>query len=152
MVDERVKKELEEGPHYETQPVNFKVPIGTAIGVIILLPVTLAIVFLLLHFQWKTTPGPKPYPFDNPPATTPAPRLLVHPEAELHAVESLARQRLHSYGWVDKKKGVVHIPIDQAIDIIAKHGFPPRPPRPKNARPQVPIYRTGTANAGGGPP
>ncbi|HET7371287.1 MAG TPA: hypothetical protein VFK45_10670, partial [Gammaproteobacteria bacterium] len=116
MVDERVQKELEEGPHYETQQVNFKLPIGVGIGVIVLLPVTLSIIFLLLHFQWTTTPGPEPYPFDKPPATTPAPRLLTHPEAELHAVEKLARHRLHSYGWVDKKKGIVHIPIERAID------------------------------------
>ncbi|HET7369975.1 MAG TPA: hypothetical protein VFK45_03975, partial [Gammaproteobacteria bacterium] len=46
----------------------------------------------------------------------------------------------------------LHIPIERAIDVIAKHGFPPRPPRPERARPQVPLYPTGTANAGGGPP
>ena len=28
--------------------------------------------------------------------------------------------RLGSYGWVDKENGVVHIPIDRAIELIAK--------------------------------
>ena len=27
-------------------------------------------------------------------------------------------KRLHSYGWVDKQKGLVHIPIDKAIDQV----------------------------------
>jgi len=26
-------------------------------------------------------------------------------------------QRLHSYGWVDKEKGTVHIPIERAVDL-----------------------------------
>jgi hypothetical protein len=26
-------------------------------------------------------------------------------------------RRLHSYGWVDKEKGLVHIPIDRALDL-----------------------------------
>ncbi len=32
--------------------------------------------------------------------------------------------RLNGYGWVDKKAGVAHIPIDRAIDILAKTGLP----------------------------
>ena len=34
--------------------------------------------------------------------------------AEQYRRESL--QRLNSYGWVDAQKGVIHVPIDKAID------------------------------------
>jgi hypothetical protein len=37
-------------------------------------------------------------------------------------------QILGSYDWVDQKNGVVRIPIDQAIDILAKRGLPVIPP------------------------
>jgi len=30
-----------------------------------------------------------------------------------------ARQRLRSYGWVDRSHGIVHIPIARAMEIIA---------------------------------
>lgn len=35
-------------------------------------------------------------------------------EAELRI--RLARQRLARYGWVDRQRGIVHIPIEHAID------------------------------------
>ena len=35
--------------------------------------------------------------------------------------------QLNSYGWVDEKAGVAHIPIDQAMDLIVKHGLPVLP-------------------------
>ena len=34
---------------------------------------------------------------------------------------------LDSYGWVDPDKGIVRIPIDQAIDIVAQKGLPSKP-------------------------
>ncbi len=33
-----------------------------------------------------------------------------------------ARKRLESAGWVDRERGVVHVPIDQAMEIIARRG------------------------------
>jgi hypothetical protein len=35
--------------------------------------------------------------------------------------------RLNSYGWVDEKAGVAHIPIEQAMDLIIKRGLPELP-------------------------
>jgi hypothetical protein len=34
---------------------------------------------------------------------------------------------LESYGWVDQKSGVVHIPIDEAMKVVAQQGLPVRP-------------------------
>lgn len=33
-------------------------------------------------------------------------------------------ERLHTYGWVDKSQNLVHIPIDQAIELTLKKGLP----------------------------
>lgn len=33
-----------------------------------------------------------------------------------------ARKRLDSAGWVDRERGVVHIPIEQAMEIVARKG------------------------------
>lgn len=35
--------------------------------------------------------------------------------------------QLNSYGWVDEKAGVAHIPIEQAMDLIVKRGLPVLP-------------------------
>jgi hypothetical protein len=34
------------------------------------------------------------------------------------------RQRLESFGWVDKEKGIAHIPIDQAMEMVEKGAHP----------------------------
>jgi hypothetical protein len=44
--------------------------------------------------------------------------------ADLHARENLL---LDNYTWVDQSKGMVRIPIDQAMQIIAQHGLPVAP-------------------------
>ena len=36
-------------------------------------------------------------------------------------------QTLHSYGWVDQPAGVVRIPIDRAMELLAQRGLPTRP-------------------------
>jgi hypothetical protein len=33
-----------------------------------------------------------------------------------------ARRRLDSAGWVDRDAGVAHVPIEQAMDIVARRG------------------------------
>lgn len=35
--------------------------------------------------------------------------------------------QLNSYGWVDQKAGVAHIPIQQAMDLIVERGLPVLP-------------------------
>jgi hypothetical protein len=34
---------------------------------------------------------------------------------------------LNSYAWVDRAAGIVRIPIDQAMDLVAASGLPVRP-------------------------
>jgi len=39
-------------------------------------------------------------------------------------------QLLRTYGWVDQQKGVVRIPIQRAIDLVAERGLPSMPAKP----------------------
>ncbi|PYX87325.1 MAG: hypothetical protein DMG68_12200 [Acidobacteria bacterium] len=34
---------------------------------------------------------------------------------------------LNSYGWVDPKAGVAHIPIEKAMELLAQRGLPTSP-------------------------
>lgn len=56
----------------------------------------------------------------------PAPRLEEHPAIELQQLHAQEDRMLSTYGWVDKKTGVVHIPIDRAMDLMLQRGFPTR--------------------------
>ncbi|HET9595961.1 MAG TPA: hypothetical protein VFP65_10290 [Anaeromyxobacteraceae bacterium] len=46
-------------------------------------------------------------------------RLFEHANQGV-AWREQARRHLDSYGWVDQSKGVVHIPIDKAMDLVEK--------------------------------
>lgn len=54
----------------------------------------------------------------------PAPRLQVAPEVDLAALRARENEELDHYGWIDKNAGVVRIPIDRAMDLIASRGLP----------------------------
>ncbi|MFY9572304.1 MAG: hypothetical protein WAV20_12970, partial [Blastocatellia bacterium] len=49
-----------------------------------------------------------------------------HPLQEMKRLRAEENDRLHSYGWVDKKAGVVRIPIDQAKKLVLEKGLPTR--------------------------
>jgi hypothetical protein len=40
----------------------------------------------------------------------------------LRALRAAENAILEHYGWVDRDKGVVHIPIDRAMDLLAERG------------------------------
>ena len=57
---------------------------------------------------------------------TPEPRLQVDAPNELRQMRAAEDAALNSYGWVDKEAGVVKIPVDRAMEILAKKGLPAR--------------------------
>jgi hypothetical protein len=56
----------------------------------------------------------------------PQPRLQISPRADYQGELAYENQQLHKYSWVDKNKGTVTIPIEQAMEWIAQHGIPPQ--------------------------
>ena len=63
-----------------------------------------------------TTPGRLPS----------APRLQTSPTSDLQQLLEAENAKLNSYGWIDKSAGVVRIPINRAMDLLAQRGLPAR--------------------------
>ncbi|MFZ0284403.1 MAG: hypothetical protein WAL32_04180 [Terriglobales bacterium] len=57
----------------------------------------------------------------------PQPRLEQNERLEINAFRLHEEQVLDSYGWVDKPAGVVRIPIERAMQLIAQRGLPTTP-------------------------
>jgi len=57
----------------------------------------------------------------------PQPRLETNETREINAFRLQEAQTLNSYGWVDEQAGVVRIPIDRAMALVAQRGLPTRP-------------------------
>ena len=73
----------------------------------------------------------------NPMAETdqqqfpPQPRIEDHPTVEMEQLNASEDKILSTYGWVNKNAGIVRIPIDQAMELQMKRGFPVRQEAPK---------------------
>ena len=50
------------------------------------------------------------------------PRLQQFPRNEFYEFRTKEEAELHSYGWVDKNAGTVHIPIDDAMRLMLQRG------------------------------
>ena len=54
----------------------------------------------------------------------PPPNTPYDPKAYLAEFRARERKALTTYGWVDREKGIAHVPIDRALDILAERGLP----------------------------
>lgn len=54
------------------------------------------------------------------PTEPPAPRLQVHPLDDLQKLRAREDAQLGTYGWVDRPRGVVRLPIDRAMTLLAE--------------------------------
>ncbi len=75
-------------------------------------------------------------PQGDPERTFPAPRLQSDDVADMNKFRAYEEQVLNSYGWSDQNAGVARIPIEQAMQTLAKQGLPTRPQTPDNATTQ----------------
>jgi hypothetical protein len=58
----------------------------------------------------------------------PEPRLEQNERGQLLSVVEQQDKILDSYDWVDQNNGIVRIPIDKAMELLAQRGLPVLPP------------------------
>jgi hypothetical protein len=93
--------------------------IGGAFG---LLLVSLAVVTLGVLWLFPL-PGTD-RTLHTPLPVYPEPRLQPNPRQEMQRFLAAEQAELATYGWIDKTHGVVRIPIDVAMDKVARSGIP----------------------------
>jgi hypothetical protein len=93
-----------------------KIAAGLA-AAIVAVPLVMLIVF-------PRAAGDRP---KQPSLTPPAPRLQNDEFRDLAALRRAEDSRLATYGWIDRDRGVVRIPIEEAMRIVAERGIPDWP-------------------------
>jgi len=68
------------------------------------------------------------------------PRLQQFPRNELYEFRMKEEADLHSYGWVDKNSGTVHIPIDDAMRLMLQRGAFISRPQDASAAAQADLF------------
>lgn len=94
---------------------------------IVLAVFTVLSVFLLVGvFQFFKSREPASDKAIDPLKVFPSPQLLQNEPKNLAQYRATEDQVLDGYSWVDHKQGIVRIPVDLAIDVLAKKGLPVR--------------------------
>ena len=84
-------------------------------------------------------------------ATFPQPVLEHSERVQYNNFAKEQDKALASYDWVDQKNGVVRIPIDKAMDLLAQRGLPVRP-ESGTAQPGAPGAKPAAATKGASGP
>jgi hypothetical protein len=103
------------------------------IGLSVVLVISVVIASLIVHYKTiqharQDTPIPR---LAREREAMPEARLQVDAPNELRQLRAAEEAALNSYGWADKDAGIVKIPVDRAMEILAKKGLPARKQKEK---------------------
>ncbi len=118
------------GRGYEASDANAGDLAKYALGLAVICGVALVVVVLLLDYfraeKKAAEPALSPLAAQRE-ALPPEPRLQIQPEADWDKYQAVEDSLSQTYGWVSREAGVVRLPIDRALELIAQRGLPVRP-------------------------
>ena len=121
------------GVGHEERDVSFVPLVRGLIGLVALVILSLVVVRVLLGYlavhEAETSPQPNPLAQNFGRQVPPEPRLQSDPLQDLQTLRAQEEAQLTSYGWVDRKAGIVRIPVQRAIELLAQRGLPARQPQ-----------------------
>lgn len=121
------KKNINETVHFEQKGVNVRVL--ASIALLIIFGAFFMHFFLYLLYLDFTNPtaqaerSPGTFVKREEPMLK-APRLQDKSGEDLNKWREQENIKLNYYGWIDRRRGIVHIPIQQAMDKVLKNGLP----------------------------
>ncbi|MBL8087346.1 MAG: hypothetical protein JNM85_04650 [Chthonomonas sp.] len=128
---------------YEHRDFDFgKIGKGSSVSLVILCAVSLVATFLVLMIYDRVVQGRSSFmsTFDRQSpsgrATLPPAPLLqsnITAKTDIADLRKAELEAMTTYGYVDKEKGIVRIPVDAAIDRLAKTGLSASAPAAQEA-------------------
>ena len=93
---------------------------GIAIGalvVIVAIAFSMIVAFALIHDEARDLRAAAPR---NAPAIAGADTLQPSPDKDIAAYRAEKERLLNEYAWIDRDRGIVRIPIEQAMAMLAR--------------------------------
>ncbi|MEY4634444.1 MAG: hypothetical protein RJA55_242 [Acidobacteriota bacterium] len=119
------------GAQYEHTDIDTSVGYQFALWLFVAMLISVAIVYGTFWFfenrSQAADAAAQKYPLAvGQERTPPAPNLQRQPFKDIYVLREGEAQKLGSYGWVDQDGGVVRVPIDRAMELLAQRGLPVR--------------------------
>lgn len=121
MTSRAERTDVDEPRHYEVRDASVGALVALG-GLLALILVTVLGASHDLAFDLAKWAGRSPTPSVAPALHPPGPMLEIDPERNLATFRQREDAQLHSYGWIDRQAGIVHIPIERAMDLLAEDG------------------------------
>jgi hypothetical protein len=135
--EDRDHGERAPGAMHETRDISTRVvlwfAVSLVVGAVAVGLVTLLIFNVFGRFNEQAYPREYPLAHVGAPQPPPPPRLQTKPREDLKELRAAEEAVLHSYGWIDPAGGVVHIPIERAMELTLQQGLPTRAQAPAEA-------------------
>lgn len=113
---------------HEVSDVNIRMILALAVGLIIAaIVIHIALYWLLEYYKERSArrqPAISTMPVEE--QIPPPPRLQVSPQTDLAELRAAEEKQLQTYGWADRDKRIVRIPVDRAMELVAERGLPAR--------------------------
>lgn len=113
------------GSGHETSDASLKAAVllvALTAGLVVVGVVSMYYLFgYVVDHQASQDAPPSPLLEDKAPFI--GPQLQVAPLQEMQDMKAAEQDVLDSYGWIDQKAGIVRIPIDRAMSLIAERGL-----------------------------
>ncbi len=85
-----------------------------------------AFYFVVRHFYAPTAVAPQNAAAENLPKDLQWRASAESRRAALSDLRATQTKKENSYAWIDQKAGVVRIPVDRAMELLAQRGLPAR--------------------------
>ena len=112
------------GRGYEVQDVPPRWVAVAWAGLVLFIILTGAGVYGYIHLHRNLSVQPVSTVIERMQVTPPEPRLVVHPDEPASKLNGGAEKELGSYGWIDRSRGIAHIPIEEAMKLLVRRGWP----------------------------
>jgi hypothetical protein len=117
---------------YETRDANAAGVLGFLVFLFVVLALILVGSWLLFRYYSVAERQPAPASsFAGERQIPTEPELEINGRADFLKSATSQQQKLETYAWEDRQKGTVRVPIERAMDLLAKKGLPVVPLKPE---------------------
>jgi hypothetical protein len=114
--------------------LNVKAIVYAGVGVVVVTLVSMLLVFWLFQgfkkLEDREDSKPSALPEAAEKLVPPSPRLEISPPENLNELREREATALDAPAWIDQAQGRVRLPIDLALDVVARRGLGEAAPAP----------------------
>ena len=128
---------VSETPGHEARDIDARRIATLGVGLVVLVAITFVV--MAWTFDYFADRETRRQPAGVTLMSRPELRFPPEPRLQVSAREDLKRLRaeedalLEGYGWMDREKGEVRIPIEKAMELVVERGLPARIASPEES-------------------